>query len=490
MFVATRALTSKKLVASLASSAAPRSRWLAWCLADTSASPMQDRQPGCSTPSWCERICERGRHFRPTLPRTARFITEPLHLFATGVANRIVKADVASLYPSLMRQYRIGPKRDRLGVLLTLVDRLVDLRLAAKARAKRLPVGSPERHTEDAMSLAMKLVVNSAYGYLGAASLTRFADVHAANDVTRHGRALLSRMCRELALRGVTLLEADTDGVYFSMPPGSTEAHERTIVSEVAALLPEQVSLEFDGRYAAMLSHEPKNYALLPYGDAPLLLRGVAFRSSRTEPFGEDFLRRALTRLLEDDIAGVREAYVSTALALRRRSIDTHSVSNLVRLTKTPAQYVVARGLRREGPYEALLAAGRATWSLGERIRVYRATGGVPSLLANLDEEGESWSDPRDYDVDYYERLLVRTFASRLARALTADDFAAVFADPGQATLFPRSLADVHPILTELAVELSDGHLAVPGSNVGRSRFALAHHGRPTGRFDRHRFRF
>jgi DNA polymerase elongation subunit (family B) len=373
-----------------------------------------------------------------------------LHLFATGVAHRIVKADVASLYPSLMREYAIGPRRDRLGALLTLVDRLVELRLAAKGRARRLPPGSPERHTEEAMSLAMKLVVNSAYGYLGAASLTRFADVHAANEVTRRGRELLAQMCRELARRGVTLLEADTDGVYFAVPEGASEARERAIVAEVAALLPKLVTLEFEGRYAAMLSHEPKNYALLPYGDEPLVLRGVAFRSSRAEPFGEAFLRRALGCLLRDDVAGVREAYVATILALRRRALDTFSVSTKVRLTKTPAQYLATRATRREGPYEALLHAGRDAWSLGERVRVYRVAGGLPGLLASLDDEGESWSDPRDYDVEYYARLLVRTFASRLARALTDEDFAAVFADPGQASLFPRDLRDARPVLTEL----------------------------------------
>jgi DNA polymerase elongation subunit (family B) len=374
-----------------------------------------------------------------------------LHLFATGVAHRIVKADVASLYPSLMREYAIGPRRDRLGALLTLVDRLVELRLAAKARAKRLPPGSPERHTEEAMSLAMKLVVNSAYGYLGAASLTRFADVHAANEVTRRGRELLAQMCRELARRGVTLLEADTDGVYFAMPEGESEARERAIVAEVAALLPKLVTLEFEGRYAAMLSHEPKNYALLPYDDGPLVLRGVAFRSSRAEPFGEAFLRRALGCLLRDDVAGVREAYVDTVLALRRRALDTFSVSTKVRLTKTPAQYLATRASRREGPYEALLSAGRDAWSLGERVRVYRVAGGQPGLLASLDDEGETWSDPRDYDVEHYTRLLVRTFASRLARALTEEDFAAVFADPGQPTLFPRDLAGARPVLNELA---------------------------------------
>ena len=62
-----------------------------------------------------------------------------LHLFATGVARRIVKADVASLYPSLMRAYRIGPARDRLGALLALVDRLVEQRLAGQGPRPRRP---------------------------------------------------------------------------------------------------------------------------------------------------------------------------------------------------------------------------------------------------------------------------------------------------------------------------------------------------------------
>src|SRR5262249_11420593 len=135
-----------------------------------------------------------------------------LYLFATGVAPRVVKADVASLYPSLMRAYRIGPSRDHLGVLLALVDRLVEHRLAAKASARAAPPGSPEQHTNEATSAAMKLVVNTAYGYMAAGGeLARFADVHAANEVTRRGRETLQLMCRELAGRGVTLLEADTD---------------------------------------------------------------------------------------------------------------------------------------------------------------------------------------------------------------------------------------------------------------------------------------
>lgn len=371
-----------------------------------------------------------------------------LHLFATGVAWRVVKADVASLYPSLMRAFRIGPARDHLGALLALVDRLVERRLAEKAAARAAPPGSPERHTHEATSAAMKLVVNSAYGYLAAGGeLTRFADVHAANEVTRHGRETLALMCRELAARGVTLLEADTDGVYFAVPAGWSEDDERRVVTEVAALLPPLVHLELEGRYAAMLSHEPKNYALLGY-DGALTLRGVAFRSSRAEPFGEAFLRHALRHLFAGDLGAVRQTYLDAVGALRRREVPTWEVSSRVRLTKTPARYAECRDTRRELPYEAMLASGRTAWRAGERVRIYRTRAGTGAIVPSADDDVEGRrADPRDYDVEHYVRVLRDNFASRMARALAPDDFAALFADSDQLTLFPPSPATMRPVL-------------------------------------------
>src|SRR5205085_9692766 len=79
-----------------------------------------------------------------------------VHLFAEGVAEHVVKADVASLYPSLMRTFQIGPACDRLGVLLSILGRLTDLRLAHKAAAKAAPPDSVEANHHDATSAAMK----------------------------------------------------------------------------------------------------------------------------------------------------------------------------------------------------------------------------------------------------------------------------------------------------------------------------------------------
>ncbi len=307
----------------------------------------------------------------------------------------------------------------------------------------------------EAMSAALKIVVNSAYGYLAAGGLTRFADVHAANEVTRRGREVLALVCRELASRGVTLLEADTDGVYFAVPDGWGEADERRVVSEVAALLPPLVRLELDGRYAAMLSHEPKNYALLGY-DGTVVLRGVAFRSSRSEPFGERFLRRAIERLLAGDIPGVRKAYLATLTALRTRALPTYDVSSRVRLTKSPEAYRAVRRARRELPYEALLAAGRTAWSVGERVRVYRRQNGEAGLVSGpggVAGDPAAQLDARDYDADYYVQVLRTTYAQRLARAFRPEDFAVVFADPDQLSLFAPALASIRPVLTGVSSE-------------------------------------
>jgi DNA polymerase elongation subunit (family B) len=255
-------------------------------------------------------------------------------------------------------------------------------------------------------------------------------------------------MCRELAARGVTLLEADTDGVYFRVPVGWNEKDERRVVSEVAALLPNLVQLEFDGRYAAMLSHEPKNYALLAY-DGALTLRGVAFRSSRAEPFGEKFLRRAVAQVLTGDVPGVRATYLATLDAIRRQELPTFDLSSRVRLTKTPEQYFATRDNRHELAYEALIAAGRKTWATGDRVRVYRSRTGF-GLIDESEDEATSNKDPRDYDVDHYTRLLRETFAIRLARAFTAADFDSVFGNVDQLSLFAVPVDSIRPILTEI----------------------------------------
>ena len=310
------------------------------------------------------------------------------------------------------------------------------------------------------MQAAMKLIINAAYGYMGAGSMALFADRHAADEVTRRGREVLDQVVASLRERGVALIEADTDGVYFSVPSGWSEAQERVLVTEVGSVLPAGVRLEYEGRYQAMFSHEVKNYALLTYNDE-LIVRGVAMRSSRAEPFGERFLRQALMCTLHGDVAGVRAAFESTVTALNERTLSASDVAARVRLSKPPAAYLAARATHREAAYEALLAAGRSQWQPGERVRFYRTQTGAYVWLPDETAETNSVSwghdatdlsrramldDARDYHADQYLQTLVTSYAARLRKAFAPQDFAQLFRLDAQVSLFDQPIEAIQPL--------------------------------------------
>ncbi|HEY7060945.1 MAG TPA: DNA polymerase domain-containing protein [Chloroflexota bacterium] len=350
-------------------------------------------------------------------------------LFRTGVLQRIVKADVASLYPSIMLSFDIRPRSDQLGVFLTLLRELTALRLHHKAEARRLPKDDPARAHHDAVQAAMKVLINSFYGSLGT-SFALFGDLEAAAKVTEQGRAILRLMLKELEERGVHLIEADTDGVLFSVPEGWTYEDELRLVDEVAAALPTGIQVEHDGRYERMYSHAAKNYVLRDY-DGRIRFVGVAFRSSRSEPYGERFLIDAMPYILAEDLEGLRGLYVDLVERLRQRAVAVHDLCVTMPLTKTPERYKAAK--RREEAYEVLLGAGRTRWRTGERIRYYQAVGGKKKLA-------DQYAD--DYDPEPYVKKLRTTYAQRLANAVGEDQLKTLFADPKDA-----AASDIQPSL-------------------------------------------
>lgn len=268
----------------------------------------------------------------------------------------------------------------------------------------------------------------------------------------------------------MTLIEADTDGVYFTVPEEFDEEQERTVVAAVATELPAGIRLEYETRLRSFLSHEVKNYAAITYA-GQLIVRGAALRSSRTEPYGDRFLRQALLCVMTGDVVGVRDAFLKTVQALRTRSLPASDLATRVRLSKTPKEYMAVRQRHQEPQYEALLSAGRTSWEPGERVRFYRSRTGAFVWLPDEEEEASAALDPedeveelgtplpyaaahihretmdnaRDYDVEYYLQQLVGSYAARLRKAFAPEDYAQVFRLDGQAGLFDRPVETIQP---------------------------------------------
>ena len=233
-----------------------------------------------------------------------------------------------------------------------------------------------------------------------------------------------------------------------------------------------------------MFSLEVINYSLVTY-DGQLIVRGVALRSSRAEPFGERFLHQALLCVLTNDIAGLRRVYLETVAALRNRTLPASELGAKVRLSKTTEAYMASRAAHPEPQYEALLAAGRTRWFPGERVRYYRTRNKRYVWLPEETEEasvGYDWeadmrerggeqeeeidantpapekldvaaipvgkgdiANRRDYDVEHYLQVLVTSYAGRLRKAFSGDDFEQLFRLDGQEGLFDRPVEDIQP---------------------------------------------
>jgi DNA polymerase I len=319
-----------------------------------------------------------------------------------GLIPRIVKADVESLYPSVMLRYGIKPRADHLNVFLPTLERLRRLRLDAKARAKQTQ--GAESAYWDGLQNSFKILVNSYYGYLG--SPFHFNDYDAAEQVTLTGQELVKQIAAEIERQGGLVVEIDTDGVYFQPPPEvQTEADEIAFVERVGAVLPEGIRLAYDGRYKAMLSLKTKNYVLQGY-DGKLTFKGASLRSRADEKFGREFLNSATQWLLNGEPERVVAEYRRLARAILNGEVDIEQLCRRERVTQKSKQdthplYPLAR-----------------RFQIGDYIMVYRKRDGSLGLL-------EEYAD--DEDREHYVDKLYK-FAARLEPLFP--DFDAQFAKP------------------------------------------------------------
>ncbi|HWP34643.1 MAG TPA: DNA polymerase domain-containing protein [Thermodesulfobacteriota bacterium] len=363
-------------------------------------------------------------------------------VYETGVVRRVVKADVESLYPSIMLRERIAPRRDRLGVFLALLEALTARRLAAK-HAAAAATDPAERARLDAMQGAFKLLVNAFFGYLGW-PYGLWNDFDAALRVTRAGHEVLTRMTEWVRAAGGRVIEIDTDGLYFVPPPSlpEGEAAERAFVERMAEAVPEGLRVAFDGRYRAMLSYKVKNYALLDY-DGRLRLVGGAFRARDLEPFARAFLEEAVRRLLEGDREGAARLYREwrQRIAARRWTVADFARTEYLKVSRAEYERQVTRSARHRAAVYELARRRLGDFRRGEALTYYitgrgaRVTGFDHAKLAS------EW-DPAapDENVEYYLRKLDEV-AARLAPCLPEAEWQALFGerargDPRQMELF------------------------------------------------------
>ena len=328
----------------------------------------------------------------------------------TGVIKPIVKADVESLYPSLMLTQKIGPASDTLGIFLPLLSDLTQRRLDAKARLKTAPKNTRDHAYWDGLQNSFKTLINSFYGYVGGPFY--FNDYDAARRVTEAGQTIVKQIAFELEAQGAHVIEIDTDGVYFKPPIGvQTEADELAYVDKIGSTLPPGIRLAHDGSYAAMLSLKMKNYVLVEPGGHKIF-KGSSLRSRADERFGRAFLTDAVNLLLDEHPDQLSHLYKDLIDKIEAGQMPIDQLAKRERVTDK----LLSSEMRKRAA-DAIKGAGI---NQGEFVSLYQKRDKSLGLVQDY---------ARDEDTDYYAQKLYK-FAGRLREAVGEDQFETLFPKP------------------------------------------------------------
>lgn len=343
----------------------------------------------------------------PKPPPDRRFAGAYTDIFTTGVVKNVLHVDVASLYPSIMLTFRYFPAGDNLEIFGGLLSDLRSFRLQAKKEARSSP-DRARRELYDSLQNTFKILINSFYGYLGF-SFGHFADFDMAEATTGKGREIIHGMVEWLKERNCLLIELDTDGIYFTPPPGTdTPEKEESLVEELNGTLPQGISLELAGRYQAMFSYKMKNYILLDY-DGGMIIKGSGLKSRGIELFQRSFIEEMFRLLLsgrKDEIPALLNAYREK---ITKHQWDVRDFQKSDTLQESLATYSekLRNGERNPAAVYELALQSKKDYQPGDQLSYY-VTGTKATVTAYSNcRPAHLWSrESPDENVSYYASKL------------------------------------------------------------------------------------
>ncbi|NHI01794.1 DNA polymerase II [Oceanimonas sp. MB9] len=248
-----------------------------------------------------------------------------------GLYRHVLVLDFKSLYPSIIRTFRIDP----LGLVLGLKedDAIPGFRGARFSRTHHfLPDiiaglwrerDQAKREQDEPRSQAIKILMNSFYGVLGSGGC-RFYDTRLASSITLRGHDIMQQSARRIEAEGHEVIYGDTDSVFVLLNGEHDEASGSREGQRLAALINDHwrehlqaelalesfLELQFESYFARFLmptirgreEGSKKRYAglKLQQGEAQLVFKGLETVRSDWTPLARAF-QTELYRLVFDD---------------------------------------------------------------------------------------------------------------------------------------------------------------------------------------------
>lgn len=307
-------------------------------------------------------------------------------LLAPGLHRNVAKIDVSSLYPSVMLRYGVCSKKDPDHRFLGVMAYMTQERLKLKEQAKQ---GDKAASFQEK---SLKILINGSYGFLGTGGYT-FNDFEAAALVTAYGRKILNLMMAVVSSCGATVIEVDTDGIFFS------HDEPKAVYDLVQDALPEGINIELELENCGLYAPKAKSYVIV-HPNGKTTVKGL-FRKRDRYPlervFPVEFLRLYFTESPE----AAKVYYNSIRESILNRSIPVDQLT-ITRRIGSAEKTLVELGLGKAGD--------RVSFWYAEQQRVHSRSGkALPSVRI------ETQTAP--YWIDYYLQQI-----DELYQAITGDN--------------------------------------------------------------------
>jgi DNA polymerase, archaea type len=329
-----------------------------------------------------------------------------------GIYKNVRKIDVTSLYPSIMRQYKIYPKdKDPNQVFLKSLEYFTEERIKNKKLAKE----TGDKYYDDLQN-SQKILINSMYGFMGASYLL-YNYPKGAASVTRYGREILQKAVewacgfrlehkikrtknegkeneedlyewlpgeKFKAGKGYTLVNVDTDSISYTSGTKPDKLEFKKEIEEVNSLYPDLIKWEDDGIYDKIIVVKAKNYILKQ--EDKIKLKGSSLIDQKKEPALRELLSEVINIILkdsytEDELISIYNKYCREAFNIQKierwasKKTITKSVLNPERKNEQKV-------------YDAIIGKN---YQEGDKVWLYTTEDDRLELIENFKNNADKW---------------------------------------------------------------------------------------------------
>ena len=353
-------------------------------------------------------------------PIKGGYVKEP----ESGLHENLAVLDFSSLYPTIMISHNVSPDSlgcrhekcrekngapnghwfclEKKGLVPEIIKSLFEKRMKIKKEAKALDKKDKRFILLNARQQALKILLNSFYGYLGY-SRSRFYSRECASAITAWARQYVQWVGSEVEKAGFELLYTDTDSAFLIIPQGKSQADVSAFVEGINKQLPGVMNLELEGFFkrGIFVTKESgegakKKYALMDY-QGNLKIVGFEYVRRDWSPIAKETQRNVIAMILS-------EGRPEKAIEIVRRTISDLRDGRV----KNSELVVLTQIKRRLDKYDAIgphVAAAKKAVAKGRDIDVGSVVGYIVTKCGkSISDKAQlqEYVSEGNYDADYY----------------------------------------------------------------------------------------